>query len=144
MLYNLRYRESGNMLTPYEIIVKTALPAIRSMIARDLTEKYKLKQKEIANLMHITQAAVSYYLTHSRGKYIKYLEGTEINTMIDRLSDKIYKEKPSARDLILEINKIIIYMMKNKYLCTYHELLEPDINEEECGLCDEILKNWNS
>ena len=132
------------MLTPYEIIVKTALPAIRSMIARDLTEKYNLKQKEIADLMHITQAAVSYYLTQSRGKYIKYLEGTEVNTMIDELSNKIYKEKLSAEELILELNKIIVYMMKNKYLCTYHELLEPDVNEEECGLCDEILKNWSA
>ena len=132
------------MLTPYEIIVKTALPAIRSMIARDLTEKYNLKQKEIADLMHITQAAVSYYLTQSRGKYIKYLEGTEVNTMIDELSNKIYKEKLSAEDLILELNKIIVYMMKNKYLCTYHALLEPNINKEECELCNEILKNWSS
>lgn len=132
------------MLTPYEIIVKTALPAIRSMIAQDLTKKYNLRQKEIAKLMHMTQAAVSYYLTRSRGKYISYLENTEINDMIDRLSEKLYRERLSARDLILEINRIIVYMMKNKYLCTYHELLEPDINEEECGLCDEILKNWNA
>ena len=132
------------MLTPYEIIVKTALPAIRSMLAQDLTKKYNLKQKEIAKLMHMTQAAVSYYLTCSRGKYTSYLKNTEINDMIYKLSEKLYSEKLSAKDLILEINKIIIYMMKNKYLCTYHVLLEPDINEEECGLCDKILKYWNT
>ena len=132
------------MLTPYEIIVKTALPAIRSMIARNLTEKYSLKQREIASLMYMTQAAVSYYLTHSRGKYIKYLEDTEINNMINKLSEKIYRERLSAKDLILEINKIIVYMMKNKYLCIYHELLESNINKDECDICNEILKNCSS
>ena len=132
------------MLTPYEVIVKTALPALRSMIARDLTKKYNLKQKEVAQLMHITQAAVSYYLTQSRGKYISCLENTEIIEMIDKLSDKIYHEKISDEEFILEINKIIVYMMKHKYLCIYHELLESNIKKDECSLCEEILKDWST
>ncbi len=132
------------MLTPYEVIVKTALPAIRSMLAKDLTKKYNLKQKEIAELMHLTQAAVSYYLTRSRGKYMDYLQNTEINKMIEELSERLYREKLSSQELILEINKLILYIMKKGYLCEYHTLIEPTANNEECNLCEEILKHWNA
>jgi hypothetical protein len=131
------------MLTPYEVIVKTALPAIRSMLAKDLTKRYNLKQKEIAELMHLTQAAVSYYLTRSRGKYMTYLQKTEVDDMIKDLSEKLYTEKLSPQELILEINKLIMYIMKKKYLCDYHVLIEPNTLDEECTLCDEMLKYWN-
>lgn len=132
------------MLTPYEVIVRTALPAIRSMLAQELTKKYKLKQRETAELMHMTQAAVSYYLARSRGKYIVYLENTEISGMINELCDKLYYNRLSPKELVLEINRIIIFMMKNRYLCNYHVILEPEIDEEECNLCDEILKCLNT
>jgi hypothetical protein len=133
------------MLTPYEIIVKTALPAIRSMLAEKLTMKYNLKQKEIANLMHLTQAAVSYYLNKGRGKYTDYIRNDEeIKIMIENLADKIYREKISSEELAIELNKLILYIVKRKYVCDYHELLEPDSIEEGCTLCDSILKYWQT
>lgn len=133
------------MLTPYEIIVKTALPAIRSMLAENLTFKYNLKQKEIAELMHLTQAAVSYYLTKSRGKYTDYLRSDEdIAVKIDKLAYKLYRQKLSSQELAMEINKLIMYIIRKKYLCDYHNLLEPETNEEECNICDDILKYWST
>jgi len=44
------------MFTPYEVIVKTILPAIRSILVRELAEKYGYKQMEIARHLYITQA----------------------------------------------------------------------------------------
>jgi len=131
------------MLTPYEIIVKTALPALRSMIAKELTEKYKLKQREIADLMHVTQAAVSYYLTKARGKYTRQLYNTEVRDMISELTEKIYVEKPTPEELVQDLNRIIVHIIRKGYLCEYHSILESIPSKEECNVCEEILKYWD-
>ncbi len=55
------------MLLPCEVAVKSVIPAIRSAIARELTESYGLKQKDVAELLGVTQTAVSKYTSHCRG-----------------------------------------------------------------------------
>ncbi len=128
------------MFTPYEVIVKTILPAIRSILVRELAEKYGYKQMEIARHLYITQASVSYYLTHSRGKYIqevaKYPDVTE---RIKRLAEKIHREKPTKEELIKEINDIIMYIMAKEYICEVHKTLEPDVDIEECKVCEAMI-----
>jgi len=132
------------MLTPYEVIVKTALPAVRGLLAERLTKKYRLKQKEIASLLHVTQAAVSYYLTKSRGKYVDHLRDTEISSMVDELSDVIVQTRPDPEELAREINRIIIEVVRKGYLCDYHMLLEDIGDKEECKLCETILEYWDT
>ncbi len=132
------------MLTPYEVIVKTALPAVRGLLAERLTKKYGLKQKEIASLLHVTQAAVSYYLTKSRGKYVDHLRDTEISSMVDELSDVIVQTRPDPEELAREINRIIIEVVRKGYLCDYHMLLEDIGDKEECKLCETILEYWDT
>ena len=58
------------MVIPCEVAVKSLIPAIRSAIARELTESHKLKQKEVAELLGITQTAVSKYTRFYRGTVI--------------------------------------------------------------------------
>lgn len=59
-----------------ERVVNDVLPAVRSLIAKDLQEK-GYSQTEIADLLHITQPAVSQYLSASRGKKIQRIEQDE-------------------------------------------------------------------
>ncbi|MEM3391769.1 MAG: helix-turn-helix domain-containing protein [Archaeoglobaceae archaeon] len=48
-------------------MVKYILPAIRAMVAKELIERgYKIK--EVAEMLGLTQAAVSQYLASKRGK----------------------------------------------------------------------------
>jgi len=49
-----------------EIIGKYALPIFRSMLAKELVQKYKLSQTEAAKKLGTTQAAVSQYLSAKR------------------------------------------------------------------------------
>ena len=127
------------MLTPYEIIVKSALPAIRGILVRELYNRYKCKQTEIADSLHITQAAVSYYLTDSRGKYVNIIfEHEDIADKIRRLAEEIHVNKLNLTELMIRINGIIAYMMKNKYLCDLHKLLESNLDIESCNLCPEV------
>ncbi|MDO5849083.1 MAG: transcriptional regulator [Methanobrevibacter sp.] len=58
------------MKPPCEIVVWYVIPAIRSELAKDLLA-LGMKQKEVSQLMDITQPAVSQYITDKRGNGVK-------------------------------------------------------------------------
>ena len=57
------------MKVPCEIILWHILPAIRKEFARGLMKNYGLNQKQVAELLGITPAAVCQYLSNKRGYY---------------------------------------------------------------------------
>lgn len=54
------------MASGYEIAAKEVIPAVRTLIARELKERYGMKEVDIAQRLSVAQAAVSKYLA---GKY---------------------------------------------------------------------------
>jgi predicted transcriptional regulator len=55
------------MKIPCELIVWYVLPSIRRELARELVEKHKLTQAEVARRFGVTDAAISQYLKSKRG-----------------------------------------------------------------------------
>ena len=53
---------------PCEAVVQQIMPAMRSLVAKELVKTYKLSEVEVARRMGITQAAVSQYIYGKRGK----------------------------------------------------------------------------
>lgn len=133
------------MYTPYEVIVKSVLPAVRSILVRELSDKYGFKQTDIAKALYITQASVSYYKSQARGKYIDELyRYPDVLKKIRRLADKIVNDKPSKEELMRDLNEIIVYIISREYICDIHKVLEPDVNVDECRVCEAIIsKRFN-
>ena len=73
------------MKFPCEIIVWKVLPCIKCQMAMQMKEK-GLTQKEIANMLNVTEAAVSLYLSGKRAKDFKL---KEVNKEIKEASDKV-------------------------------------------------------
>lgn len=87
------------MRLPCERVVNEVLPAVRSLIAKDLQDK-GYSQTEIADLLHITQPAVSQYLSASRGKNVAYIEedaeaSRRLEDLIDAITDRQSEEELS-------------------------------------------------
>ncbi|MGC8555866.1 MAG: transcriptional regulator [Conexivisphaera sp.] len=75
------------MHPPCETMVKVALPAFRSLVAKRLAVSYGLPQTEIAKLLGITQPSISFYLSSKRGKWIDALEeNPKIRELADRFA----------------------------------------------------------
>lgn len=129
------------MLTPYEVIAKASLPAIRCLLARELIYRYNYTQKEVAKLMNVTQATISYYLSLERGKYTKILENTYIMRMIQDLARKLANRSISQSEFLCELNKIILEIARSGILCKYHEVLEPSISSTKCKICIDLFRN---
>lgn len=57
------------MLSNYERVIKSFIPAFRLRAAHMMVRDYGLKQQQAANMLGTTQAAISKYLKESSEKY---------------------------------------------------------------------------
>lgn len=81
-------------------MVKLALPAFRSLVARRLAEGYGLPQMEIAKLLGITQPSISFYLSSKRGKWLEALEGNpKISELADRFAAALVQGNATQEEL---------------------------------------------
>jgi predicted transcriptional regulator len=85
-----------------EVVSEELLPAIRSLIAQELSESYGLKQAEIARKMELTQPAVSNYLNDSRAdEEIKkeISDDPQIQILIEDAAGKAAKDENYSEEV---------------------------------------------
>jgi hypothetical protein len=120
-----------------EVIVTTVLPAIRSIITKELLGTYKLTQKEAARLLGLTQPAISQYYRESRGFKVKLLEKQpKIMKMIDELTENIVYGRIDSKGIQREFCRICKRVREEKAICHLHENICPSI--APCSECPEV------
>lgn len=122
------------MIILCEIASRTIVPSFRAMVAKELFESYKMKQDNIANLLGITQSAVSQYLSNTRGRALD-LEGiNEVVDIVKAVSLDLTSNLPSkiVCQRCCEVCKIVREKM---LLCQFHERLDPLYDAKGCDIC---------
>ena len=126
---------------PLEIEFWFVLPAVRRELALRLY-KNKLKQRDIAKIVGMTEAAVSQYIKGNRGRLVIKDNDTEHDIEIpDWLckeideSAKIIMENQLEPVFIKETNRImqIIRSRPREFLCNVHESLGENV--DDCEVC---------
>lgn len=85
------------MKPPCEIVVWYVIPAIRSELAKDLLA-LGMKQKDVSELMDITQPAVSQYITDKRGSGIEL--SSKVKEMVKELAVQLHNGEASKTQII--------------------------------------------
>lgn len=93
------------MKTPCEMIIWDLVPSIRREIARILVEEHSFTQKKVAEIMGVTEAAVSYYLRGRRGMGKKIDDETKelIRKITSSMLLNVNVKKSIPRNMICEI-----------------------------------------
>ena len=112
------------MKPPCEIVVWYVIPAIRSELAKELLN-LGMKQKDVSELMDITQPAVSQYITDKRGSGIKLDEN--VRKMIHEFARQLSEGEAAKADLISRTCTIC------KHVKTTDVLAQLNINKEDLG-----------
>lgn len=123
------------MRPPCETIVSAVLPAIRSLLARELIENHSMKQTEVARILGTTQSAISQYQKHKRGDQLTDALSSqpEVQEAIENLVAEITSRDSQKRESIKTICSICMSMRNDGTICTiYHTHSE---GQEECNLC---------
>ena len=118
------------MKPPCEFVVWYVIPAIRSELAKELLN-LGMKQKDVSELMDITQPAVSQYITDKRGSGIKLED--DVRQMIKDFAVQLSNGEATKDDLIPRTCKIC----KNVETSSVIEQLNinPDDLDENCKSC---------
>lgn len=102
---------------PQEIEVWDILPAIRKAFAKIFVDDFKLSQKRTAELLQLTEPAVSQYLKEKRAKNIMLNDAVrnEIKISAKKILDHnslLFKEMKRICDLV-EVKKIVCQIHKD-------------------------------
>ncbi|MBI2654259.1 hypothetical protein HYX02_05630 [Candidatus Woesearchaeota archaeon] len=116
---------------PQEIEVRYILPAIRRELARVLIEEHKQTQKETAQILGLTEAAISQYQHSKRAKEVVFSEA--VVDEIRKSADKILADKINKQRLIAEMYRISNLTTVRHILCDLHRAQSKEL--ENCNVC---------
>ena len=123
------------LILPCEVGVKTVLPAVKAVMARSIVEKHGLNEKQTANLLGLSQSAVSRYVGRERGNLLA-IEGTsEVLALIDEMITFLIKD-PQNKAKILELFCQTCQAIREKGLmCQSCQKEMPKEWGEKCFFC---------
>ena len=133
-----------NMLFPCEVAVKSLVPAIRSVIARELTQSYGLKQKEVAHLLGVTQTAVSKYTRHVRGTVLKIEEVEEVQPTIEEIVVSLANGRMSKYELVAKFCVACEIIRRKGLMCELCKRSDPSIDIQQCFVCSHESSSYRN
>jgi len=123
------------MLLPCEVAVRSLVPSIRSAIARELIQTYGLKQKDVANLLGVTQTAVSKYTRHVRGIVLEIEEVEEVQPTIREIVVLLANGHMSKYELVAKFCVVCQIVRRKRLMCELCKISDPSIEIQQCFLC---------
>jgi uncharacterized protein len=99
-------------ILPQEVEVWYIIPTIRKELAKAFRKEHNMKYEEIAKILGVSKAAISYYLNSQRGNSIRF--SPKLKKEIQSSSEKIKKEN---KKIVSEISRILTLAKKEKILC---------------------------
>lgn len=116
---------------PQEIEVWYLIPALRKELSRIFIKDYNLTQKKAAELLGISEAAVSQYVKEKRAKDIKFAK-SELE-IIKKTAGKIVKDKNNSMKYLYEA---CVTFRGSNTVCNLHRKYNKDI-PAKCNICME-------
>jgi predicted transcriptional regulator len=105
------------------------------MIAKELTTKHQLKQKDAAKLLGVSQPAISLYYRKIRGRAIDLENDVDVREAVEDAARSMAEGKLSRRDLITMYCGICRAIRAKGLLCKLHKAFDPSIDIENCEVC---------
>ena len=123
------------MLLPCEVAVKSVIPAIRSAIARELVESYGLKQKDVAELLGVTQTAVSKYTSHCRGAIFEVTEVEGVQPVLRKTILLLANGEIDKYELAEKLCLVCGIIRRSGLMCILCKVSDPNIDNNKCIVC---------
>ena len=126
----------SRLISPYEIVAKSALPALRAMVAKRLQEEFHLTQQQVAKRLGVTQASISNYARKTRGMMVNLEGDTTVAKAADRIAKELSSEHPDNREALRSMTEVLDYIRFNRLMCALHGDLEPGFPTDGCYACE--------
>ncbi|NJE42316.1 transcriptional regulator [Thermococcus sp. GR6] len=122
----------------FEVASRYVYPSLRRRLVEILREK-GLKQTQIAELLHITQSAVSRYLRMDRGGLIDVVQFQDIDEDLKNLAEEIIRKRPTEYEIHSRLVQISLEMLSKGYVCSFHSQIDSELSSAQCRVCLELF-----
>ena len=129
------------MKPPCEIVVRYLLPTLRAMVVEELSEQYGLKQEQSARRLGMTQSAISYYLSGSRGagkignhRMTALRKNPRVKGAVKQIAKGIANDRMTTMQMIDELCETCKALRSRDDVCKMHIEAVPSIGRT-CNLC---------
>lgn len=121
-------------IMPQELEVWYLIPSLRKELANIFIKIYKLNQKQAAQILGITESAVSQYIKSKRAKEIIFSE--QEKEEIRKTAEKIIKDQKNIRNYFYELSS---KLRGSKGMCAIHKKHDTNL-PVNCDLCKQIKR----
>jgi predicted transcriptional regulator len=123
------------LILPCEVAVRSVIPAVKALMAKELIEQQGLKQDQVAEILGISQSAVSKYSRKVRGHAIKVDDIEEIQPFINDMLNLLLDRKSQSGELLHLFCRTCVAIRKTSLMCAFCQKSDPTIIIEECRFC---------
>jgi len=131
------------MKTPLEIGFRYVIPSLKANLARILYSEYGFDQADISRLLRMSRSTISRYISMERGSMLNLSHFNDVHVMLRDLANKLINGELDKYLLEFEFIKITMYILGNKYLCSFHAKLDVDVDPNVCIICPKIFGSLN-
>ena len=120
---------------PCEVGVKAVLPAVRALMARTIVEKHGMKEQQVAEILGLSQSAISRYTSKDRGNIIAIENVPEVQTLIDQMINLLLynaHQKNEIMELFCQTCRII---REKGLICPLCQEKTGNTDLETCSFC---------
>ncbi|WP_313692185.1 thiamine-phosphate synthase family protein [Halorarum halobium] len=113
-----------------EIVVEEFLPTVRSMLAGELRDR-GLTQREVADVLGISQSAVSKYAHGEVGRREEILRDERVVALVERVADGLASGDMSPVAALVEFEVLVRELEDGDVLAELHEEAMPELADAE-------------
>lgn len=119
-------------IMPQEIEVWYVIPALRRELAKSFIKDHEMSQKKAAEILGITEAAVSQYVKDKRGGELKFKKDELVK--IKEAASKVAKDPNNMMEVLYDL---CVYFRNEKVVCRMHKCKDKTLpkNCRGCSLC---------
>ncbi|WP_459192800.1 thiamine-phosphate synthase family protein [Halosimplex sp. J119] len=119
---------------PSEIVVERFLPTARTLLAAELHDR-GFTQKEVADRLGLTQAAVSKYLRGDVSVEDRFADDERFQATVERIADGFADGSMDGYEALAELLDLIRAFEDRGPICAVHEEEMPALEGLGCDLC---------
>ena len=126
------------MILPCEVAVKSVVPAVKALMAQQLVEEYGMNQEQVAEILGISQSAVSKYFRKVRGHVIEVDKVQETRPLIASMVIMVVNGESQRAEFLQLFCETCGTIRRTGMVCRFCKKSDPKIKIEECGFCTDL------
>lgn len=111
------------------------MPAVKAIMAREIVEKHGFNEQQTAQLLGLSQSAVSRYVSKERGNLLALDNSAEVLALISQMVTFLIKEPNSRAEVMSLFCQTCTTIREKGLMCPFCKKEMPQNWAENCLFC---------